>query len=399
MQETTALERRIQHVSLRNFKGVESASFSPEGKTVYIIGPNGAGKTSIIDALTSNMPDEPLKKGTHKGSVEIDVDGYHIEWKFSAKNQKAKLVIYSIEDGGQEVSSPALLLKKLFGVRDFKIDEFLSMSESKQLEKLMQIAGIDLTQENEEYAYLYEERRIVNRDLKDASAQAKLLVYDSSIGERKNADEIQARVKSAIQANSDILAIKGRQDARLSEIESMKARLADLELSAAAASTYLSNNLPVDTTEIENELRNVHAYNEKVDVNARAKTIQEKESALGNESIDLERRLALVVEARRYKLANSKLNVTGLTFDETSLYLDGLPFKSNQINTARRIIAGLEIQFAMMGEVRIASFDGSLLDNKSQDQVKAWAAEKGVELFIEEVSKTSDKLEIVIEEA
>ena len=399
MQETTASERRIQHVSLRNFKGVESASFSPEGKTVYIIGPNGAGKTSIIDALTSNMPDEPLKKGTHKGSVEIDVDGYHIEWKFSAKNQKAKLVIYSIEDGGQEVSSPALLLKKLFGVRDFKIDEFLSMSESKQLEKLMQIAGIDLTQENEEYAYLYEERRIVNRDLKDASVQAKLLVYDSSIGERKNADEIQARVKSAIQANSDILAIKGRQDARLSEIESMKARLADLELSAAAASTYLSNNLPVDTTEIENELRNVHAYNEKVDVNARAKTIQEKESALGNESIDLERRLALVVEARRYKLANSKLNVTGLTFDETSLYLDGLPFKSNQINTARRIIAGLEIQFAMMGEVRIASFDGSLLDNKSQDQVKAWASEKGVELFIEEVSKTSDKLEIVIEEA
>lgn len=399
MQETTTSERRIQHVSLRNFKGVESASFSPEGKTVYIIGPNGAGKTSIIDALTSNMPDEPLKKGTHKGSVEIDVDGYHIEWKFSAKNQKAKLVIYSIEDGGQEVSSPALLLKKLFGVRDFKIDEFLSMSESKQLEKLMQIAGIDLTQENEEYAYLYEERRIVNRDLKDASAQAKLLVYDSSIGERKNADEIQARVKSAIQANSDILAIKGRQDARLSEIESMKARLADLELSAAAASTYLSNNLPVDTTEIENELRNVHAYNEKVDVNARAKTIQEKESALGNESIDLERRLALVVETRRYKLANSKLNVTGLTFDETSLYLDGLPFKSNQINTARRIIAGLEIQFAMMGEVRIASFDGSLLDNKSQDQVKAWATEKGVELFIEEVSKTSDKLEIVIEEA
>jgi len=398
MQETT-VERRVQHVSLRNFKGVESASFSPEGKTVYIIGPNGAGKTSIIDALTSNMPDEPLKKGTHKGSVEIDVDGYHIEWNFSAKNQKAKLVIYSIEDGGQEVSSPALLLKKLFGVRDFKIDEFLSMSESKQLEKLMQIAGIDLTQENEEYAYLYEERRIVNRDLKDASAQAKLLVYDSSIGDRKNADEIQARVKAAIQANSDIVSIKGRQDTRLSEIESLKLRLADLELSAAAASTYLGNNLPVDTAEIENELRNVHAYNEKVDVNARAKTIQEKESALGNESIDLDRRLALVIEAKRSKLANSNLNVRGLTFDETSLYLDELPFKSNQINTARRIIAGLEIQFAMMGEVRVASFDGSLLDNKSQAQVKEWAAEKGVELFIEEVSKTSDKLEIVIEEA
>jgi hypothetical protein len=78
--------------------------------------------------------------------------------------------------------------------------------------------------------------------------------------------------------------------------------------------------------------------------------------------------------------------------------LDGLPFESNQINTARKIIAGLEIQFALMSDVKIARFDGSLLDNKSIAEVENWAKEKGVQLFVELVDRDGDELKIEVQE-
>ena len=90
--------------------------------------------------------------------------------------------------------------------------------------------------------------------------------------------------------------------------------------------------------------------------------------------------------------------VKGLKFDGESLTLDGQPFNSDQINTARRIIAGLELQYFKMKDVKIARFDGSLLDNQSLTHVKKWAEDKGIQLFVEFVERDGDKLKIEIDQ-
>jgi len=114
--------------------------------------------------------------------------------------------------------------------------------------------------------------------------------------------------------------------------------------------------------------------------------------------VKAEKKIEEVRELKREKLENCKFKVTGMTLTEEGIMLDGLPFKSNQVNTARRIIAGLELQYAMMGDIKIASFDASLLDQHSRDLVVKWADERGIELFIEEGARTGEGLEIIITE-
>ena len=188
-------------------------------------------------------------------------------------------------------------------------------------------------------------------------------------------------------------------------IEQKKKALAELqqylqeaELQATQAQVYIDTEKEIDTDGIEEELRNVYSFNELVEANFRAKAIREKEKTWLQEISETEKRMQQIKDEKVKMIEAANLPVKGLTIDDAGLYLDGLPFRSNQINTARRIIAGLEIQLAMMGEVRVAAFDGSLLDNKSMAEVIKWAAEKDVELFIEEVAKSSDKLEIKITE-
>ena len=102
--------------------------------------------------------------------------------------------------------------------------------------------------------------------------------------------------------------------------------------------------------------------------------------------------------SKKKAIQEANLPVTGLSFDDEKIYLDGLPFKSNQINTARRIIAGLEISYALLGQVRIARFDGSLLDKNSMEAVKEWAKEKDLQLFVEIVDREGNDFKIDIQE-
>ena len=402
----TQKTHKIQEVTIKNFKGIDFQHFSPMGKNVYLIGPNQAGKTSIIDAILLNIPELPLKNGEHKGEIAIDLGAYQIEYKFSEKNQKGKLSIFSAEDGA-EVKAPATLLKQLFGVKDFKIDEFLQLSDAKQLEKIKEIAGVDFSALDKEFAGLYDNRRILARELKEIEAQTLMLKFDSVVGtERKDPNTLQAKIKEAIEHNSELQAVRDRQMNRLAVIEQKKKALAELqqylqeaELQATQAQVYIDTEKEIDTDGIEEELRNVYSFNELVEANFRAKAIREKEKNWLQEISETEKRMQQIKDEKVKMIEAANLPVKGLTIDDAGLYLDGLPFRSNQINTARRIIAGLEIQLAMMGEVRVAAFDGSLLDNKSMAEVIKWAAEKDVELFIEEVAKSSDKLEIKITEA
>lgn len=412
-------DHKIETIKVEHFKGIEFAEINPNGRHVWLVGPNASGKTSLIDAVTLNIPDNPLKRGERKGSIEIGTTLYHIERKFSAKNQKGSLHIYSKEDGGMEIKSPAAKLKELFGITTFKIDEFLNKSETDQLKDIKKYAGIDFTEEDKIEEDSVAQRKYLKKELVEVEGQRKALKYNPAFGDKKDPNVLQAKIKEAIEFNAELQGVKDRQVAREKSIDekekqillveeqiarlqgnlnSYRADLKELEVLHHEAHEYIMVTAPMDSTSIETELKGIYEFNEQVDTNQKAQALIEKEKKIASDLDKAEKKIEEVRELKREKLETCKLKVSGMTLTEEGIMLDGLPFKSNQINTARRIIAGLELQYAMMGDIKIASFDASLLDQHSRDLVVAWADERGIELFIEEVARTGEGLEIIITE-
>ncbi len=72
--------------------------------------------------------------------------------------------------------------------------------------------------------------------------------------------------------------------------------------------------------------------------------------------------------------------------------LDGLPFHIDQNNTAAQIVAGLKLGAGLLGDVKIARFEGSLLDQESLDAVSEFAEAEGLQLFVELVDRNEKDL-------
>jgi len=420
---------KIHHLKIKNFKKIDFLEIDLAGKNVYAIGPNQAGKSSFIDACFSNLPERPLQDNTHKGEIQLEVkdepgNGYIVQYTFSERNQKPKLTITSLS--GEVQQAPATLFNKLFGVTDFNIEEFLNLSDAKQVEKIKELTGIDWEDVDKEYKSLYEERTFLNRKLKELEAKTSGQIANINIAQEIDISELQKELLSANKYNQNISkvaeGIKDREDKirknsvviekMLDEIESLKKKITDLNLEIdeiksqnlhlaediQSGLSWLQGHKEKNISEIEERINFAIQNNIKFQKNASIIEARNEERSLWGKIKDIEARMQEIKEVKVRSIANAKMPVEGLGFSEDHLTLDGLPFKSNQINTARKIIAGLELHYHFMKDVKIARFEGSLLDKNSMEKVLEWADKNNVQLFIEMVDRDGDQLQIKVEE-
>lgn len=393
---------RIQRVAIHNFKCIDHEEVEMNGSNVYLTAPNARGKTSFIDACFGQMPGTPLKEGTRKGGVEIEIDGYVLDFKFTQKNQKAKLNIFDAE--GKPQKAPATLFKELFGVTDFNIDDFLKLSSSKQVDFIKDIIGIDWTDIDNRRKELYDDRTFKNRRIKELDARLTGKMFKKNL-EKIEIDPIMKRLNEANSLNSKIERgenfIKDVEE-EISEaecqVEALNKKIERLKSERDKSNKWLSENKKVSTEDIEKEIKEATENNEQIALQSQFDSEREECQKLVKEVDTIEEEMNEIDETKKKELESAEMPVRGLTFDDDKLYLDGIPFESDQINTARRIIAGIEIQYALSGEVKIARFDGSLLDKKSMKEVHEWAEKRGVQLFVEIVDREGEELRIEVEE-
>ena len=396
------MANKIQEITIWNFKGILWKSEKLNGHHIILVGKNGGGKTSFIDAAVGNIKgiNTPLKEGANKGLVRVEVDGYTIEHTFSKKNQKPKLSIY--DKSGNLQGAPAALFKDLFGVQDFNIDDFLKLSASKKVEFIKNIVGIDFSKLDEEFKELYSERTFLNRKIKehDAKMLSIPVVKDCNL---IDTNELQKKITDANTNNVNFARIeritleKGLEIIELEkQIESLRAEIKTKLTEKKSGNDWLEHHGHINTEKLNEELSAAIEHNQ----NASLYIQYGKERKEGAENVQsvlkVEERMQTIKAIKTEELAAVEMPVKGLTFEGESLYLDGLPFESSQINTARRIIAGLEIQYHLKGEVSIARIEGSLLDKESTAEVLAWADSKDLQLFIEKVDFEGGELEIKI---
>jgi hypothetical protein len=143
-------------------------------------------------------------------------------------------------------------------------------------------------------------------------------------------------------------------------------------------------------------MNNAAEQNASIAENTKVGELRDKASKVAEAVETIQNEMDEIAATKRRELENTPMPVSGLEITDDGLLLDGLPFNGDQINTARRIIAGLELQHQMSSEMKIARFDGSLLDAHSLEAVEKWADEKDIQLFVEFVDRQGDDLKIEV---
>lgn len=132
---------KIESIKIHNFKAIDSANLEIGGKNVYLIGGNGKGKTSFIDAVFKglsgkNLPPQPIKDNGKKGVIEIDLGDFIARTKF----KKGRPTEFELENKTYEaeadkfMKSPRSYMERRIGILDFDINDFLALSDAKQVE-------------------------------------------------------------------------------------------------------------------------------------------------------------------------------------------------------------------------------------------------------------------------
>lgn len=177
---------KILALDIMNVKRIRVVHIEPDGSVVILGGRNEQGKTSILDgiAMVLGGKDEftasPLRRGSESGHVIADLgevivtrtwkangaDGLKIEAKIDAKTRAA-------------IKSPQAWLDERIGPR-LDIMEFFRMGSTaegqrKQAEILRTLAGVDTREIEARRKALYDERTIVNRQVRDAEGELRNL--------------------------------------------------------------------------------------------------------------------------------------------------------------------------------------------------------------------------------
>jgi hypothetical protein len=71
------------------------------------------------------------------------------------------------------------------------------------------------------------------------------------------------------------------------------------------------------------------------------------------------------------------------SFSGDSILYNGLPFSNNQLSSSAKYIAALKLGVLSLGKVRSIHFDASFLDNISLNEILIWANENDLQLLIE----------------
>ncbi len=420
---------RIVRWQAENFKSLVSVAFEPNGHSMQLTGPNGSGKSSAIDAIWAALggeraiPEKPIRAGADKAKVEVVVGNLKVTRTFSDKGTRLTV---TTADGRAKYSTPQAMLDELVGAFTFDPLAFATQKPAEQAATLRRLVGLDFTALDAEAKRVYDERTIINREVKRLEAQATgtpplAAVPAEPLPEEKSAAELLERHRAAVERNHQrAAAIREREHLRemakqqrqifeeaQRRLEDLGRKLHQMETDADIAQDKIGNLPEVDEAPLLAELRAVEAHNAEVrrrrkahdDAERARQAIAEKRAEVERvrgEGSKLSARLDEIAREKLAKLAAAKFPVPGMSLDGDVVVVGGVPLA--QVNTAGQVRVGLAVAAALSPKLRTVFVrNGSLLDSAGRAAVAAWAAEHNMQVIMESVAD-GDGLAAVIEE-
>ena len=404
----------ILALEIERFKRLNLITMAPTAEGLTVIGgKNGQGKTSVLDAIVYALgggqfkPTETKKRGAEKSpNIRLVLsNGLLVERK--GKNSSLKVTDPEGLKGGQSV------LDKFVEELALNLPKFMAASAKEKARTLLRIigAGEQLDEFNSLEETVFEERRIVGRELEQATnslrgmsryedAPAELVSVSDLISKIDEADKLRREREDLLRQAGEAVSrtrergdiIKGLRE----QIQAEEASIKRLEIKVNECQDAAAAIEPVDVDDLREQVSSAEETNEEVRANQRSDEQAEAAAAIGKRHAKLEKRLLGVRLDRRKLLLDAKMPLEGLSVEDGELVYEGSKWDcmggADQLKVAASIVKSLNPD---CGFVLIDKLEQ--MDIETMKAFGEWAAGEGLQIIATRVS-TGDECSIVIED-
>lgn len=433
------MSRVITQLQAENVMRLSAVHIDANGNTVVIGGDNAQGKSAVLNSIMmalcgkSAFPPEPIRSGEDQAEIVLHLSGeppIKVERIIDRKGTRLK-VYQEYEDEWREVKSPQTLLNDMISSLSFDPLEFTRLKPQDQIDLLKQVVGLDTSKYDQDEESAFNERAIVNRRVKDLTAQLKTMPRHADVGVEKvstsaimdEIDKLNERHSEAAESESVLRDLKrdledaeeNHQDVEdriaqhKQQIKELEEKVAGLEataegwsekIGAAKAKVEAHKLVPAPSEEervaLRKQLNDAEETNRKVTENAAYEEQKARQIAAEKESKELDKKVEKARKDRVKAMKSAKWPVEGLSFNSSGVTFNDLPFE--QCSSAEQLRLSCLIGSAANPELKLMFIrDGSLLDANSLKQVEKIAIDTGTQIWIERVSQGSE-CSIIIED-
>jgi hypothetical protein len=397
---------RVVRLESENVKRLRAVTIDPEGGVVVVAGRNAQGKSSVLDSIEMALagkraiPAEPIRHGEAGARTVIDLDGLRVTRTYTPSGGGTLRVERA---NGDRPARPQELLDELFGALTFDPLAFARATPKAQVEMLRQVTGLDTSDLDTARSEVYAQRTDVGRRRDAAKARCVPItgpVVEVSVGEivrqiqeagqkRHERDQFDlARAK----AQGDRAAAARRILAIETELTNLRAQIVRLDALVALPCTVV---VP-DVAALQSALACAEDTNRQARANADAAKQQAAAESLNAEYVALTEKIEGIDAARAARVAGATMPIEGLALDAECVRYQGVPL--SQASQAESLRVSLAVGAALATKARILLVrDASVLDAEQMALVRAWATERGYQVWLERVG-TGDAGAVVIED-
>jgi len=413
---------KIINLKAENIKRLQAVEITPDGNMVIVGGQNGQGKTSVLDSIMyalagkSACCERPVRDGQERGEVSINIGEYVITRSFTASGGGTLKVT---NKDGASYSSPQGLLNQLCGSLSFDPLEFMRQDLKKQAETLKRLVGLDFTEIDRKRAGLYEERTIVNRDIRNLEGQLANMPLNEGVlpleplsmsellAERDTAQEHNKKgtdlARELTEADSNMTRLSGELEHAKTQLAAWQKKIENIKKSIDDVSNLQSRFKksqdefqPVNIDDIQSRITSLESTNQKIRENQARTNVVNRLADIQLQNTGLTSAIKKIDDEKANALAATQFPVVGLSFDGEGVTFNSVPL--NQASGAEQLRVSAAIAAAMNPQLRVMMIrDGSLLDENSMKLLSDFAAHNDFQIWIERVGEGAE-CSVIIED-
>lgn len=406
---------KIIELKSENIKRIKAIEIIPKDNMVIISGKNGAGKSSVLDSIwfalegKASLRDTPIpiRKGEKRAEVRLVV-GDFIVTRHWTDNDKSYLKVTNKE--GLPYNSPQELLDSFIGKLTFDPLEFAGMKEKEQSELLLEVAGVNLDEIDEQISVAREGRRLQGQRVKLLEGQREVITPEIVPEKLVNTSELNRELEKTMECNQIIAYAELDREGSKTVISGLKEEIEDLENKINNVKTeierhkniikskdiYLKQNKTIEIGPIRNKIEGAEEANEIFRANERNKLADQKLSETQKIYDIYTKDIQALLADKESTLKSAKMPISGLGISDTSVTYNDIPF--SQLSLSEQLRVSLAIAMALNPKLKVIRItDGSLLDDNSMEVIKRLADKRDYQIWLEKVD-SSGKIGFYIEE-
>ncbi len=436
MSKTTKKGLKVLGLKIQDLRNVEIVEVDFQGKTfIEINGDNGSAKTTLIDGIFGAIigakhfgkaPWRVISKDKNKAMMKVVIGNMERQIEIKRSITKKTDEKGNMRSGGSlvitDTNGESLGQAFLNGLlSEFTVNPltFAKRAPKDQIEIVKQLGGIDTTEIEEAYQVAYEDRTMVNREVKRAEALVKSLVCFKV--KPVNIGELLGEKEAILDFNNDQKDIQRTVDDQVSEVGELESDVENLDVEIKRLSDTLAGrkNLrketaadhvkakkvleelpkPKDeksTKEIDEKVVAAHDINKRADQYKEFQKVSIERAVSWQESQELTDKLKDLEAEKKQMILDSKLPFKNIEFDdEVGILINEIPF--SQKSSAEQLRISTRIGMEMHPDLRILFIEeGSLLDEESYSVIREMAYKHDYQVLVESVGERPGGDQIVL---